>query len=276
MAEPVLLRMPFSHYCRKAEWGLTLAGVPYTTIDVKLVRMADLYRANPEGTVPVLKLGDDLHFGSHAVLRHAEAHQSPVAPSLYPPRVRAEVEAWESWVDSTVGSAVRREAYRALHAKPSLAKGHDLPLWMRLPFARRFYLTVLKLLKARRYDAEDRKALEAAIALTAQRLAATGTGYLYGSTPTAADVATAALLEPLVPIAAHLGYDKLPGWPAVAALVDRVRPSTTTCTKSRRITEADWREFERLNAVAKPVAMPGLRCECGVPDWKRIERTEPN
>jgi glutathione S-transferase len=269
VADPVLLRMPFSHYCRKAEWGLTLAGVPYATIDVKLVRMKDLYRANPEGTVPVLRLGDELHFGSHAVLRHAEAHRSPAAQSLYPPKVRAEVEAWESWVDSTVGSAVRREAYRALHAKPSLAKGHDLPLWMRLPFARRFYLTVLKLLKARRYEADDRTALEAAIDLTARRLGATGTGYLYGKTPTAADVATAALLEPLIPMATHLGYDRLPGWLAVAALVDRVRPAGTTRTASRRVTEADWVEFERLNREAKPVAMPGLRCECGVPDWTK-------
>ena len=48
MAEPpVLLRMPFSHFCRKAEWGLTQAGVPYRTLDVRLVRMRDQHRANP-------------------------------------------------------------------------------------------------------------------------------------------------------------------------------------------------------------------------------------
>jgi glutathione S-transferase len=261
--------MPFSHFCRKAEWGLTQAGVPYRTLDVRLVKMKDLFRANPEGTVPVLRVGDELLFGSHAVLRWAEAHKVPSAASLYPASIKAQVEAWEAWADSTLGSAVRREAYRALHESPSLAAGHGLPLWMRTPFARRFYLTVLKVLKARRYDAEDPVTIRAAVDTIAAQLGRTGTGFLFGAKPTAADLATAALLEPLVPAAALRGYQTLPGWKAVAQHVERVRPTATTRTTSHRITEKDWLEFEALNALAQPVAMPALRCECGVPDWTK-------
>ncbi|HJQ93893.1 MAG TPA: glutathione S-transferase, partial [Candidatus Thermoplasmatota archaeon] len=183
MAGPVLLRMPFSHFCRKAEWALTQAGIPYTTLDVRLVKMADQRRANPEGTVPVLRVGDELLFGSHAVLRWAEANKASPAPSLYPPDVRPQVEAWESWADTTLGSAVRREAYRALHDRPALAARHGLPLWMRTPFARRFYLGVLKLLKARRFEADDRSAVEGAVATIAAQLGRSGTGFLFGPQP---------------------------------------------------------------------------------------------
>lgn len=269
MAEPVLLRMPFSHFCRKAEWGLTQAGVPYRTLDVRLARMADQRRANPEGTVPVLRVGDELLFGSHAVLRWAEANKHRQAPSLYPPGVKAQVEAWEAWADQAFGSPVRREAYRALHAKPSLAGRHGLPLWMRTPYARRFYLTVLKLLKARRFEAEDAAAVRDGVATVVAQLGRSGTGYLFGSQPTAADHATAALLEPLVPAAAQRGHDKLPGWAQVEAYVARVRPATTSRAGGRAVREADWRDYERLNAAARPVAMPALRCECGVPDWTK-------
>lgn len=290
MAEPVLLRMPFSHFCRKAEWGLTQSGVAYRTLDVRLLRMKDQYRANPEGTVPVLRVdrtasasprpmrtGEaeppqaELLFGSHAVLRWAEANRAPGSSSLYPTGIKAQVEAWESWADTALGTAVRREAYRALHEKPSLAAGHDLPLWMRTPFARRFYLAVLKLLKARRFDLEDPKVVREAIGTIAGQLGRTGTGYLFGSAPTAADLATAALLEPLVPAAALRGYDQVVGWGHLVAFVDRVRPHRTTRVGGRRVRESDWQEFERLNALAKPVAMPALRCECGVPDWTKME-----
>lgn len=60
------------------------------------------------------------------------------------------------------------------------------------------------------------------------QLRKTATGYLFGAQPTAADFATAALLEPLVPAAAELGYADLPGWADVAAFVDRVRPARSS------------------------------------------------
>lgn len=262
-AQPTLLRMPFSHFCRKAEWALTAAGIPYRTLDVRLARMRDQYRANPEGTVPVLRVGDELLFGSQAVLRWADAHRAPGAPPLYPPARAAEVEAWEAWAGSALGPAVRREAYRALHRRPGLAARHGLPLWMRTPFARRFYLAVLKLLKARRFEEEDAGVLRDGVARVARRVESGG--FLFGPHATAADLATAALLEPLLPAAKLRGYAGLPGWGAVEAYVARVRPARTTRTAGRRVREADWRELERLNAAAPPAAMPGLRCECGVP-----------
>jgi glutathione S-transferase len=103
----------------------------------------------------------------------------------------------------------------------------------------------------------------------ADQLKRMGTGFLFAEHPTAADFATAALLEPLVPAAAQLGYDREPAWAAVVQLIGRVRPAATTRSGGKRIREADWQEWATLNATAPPAAMPALRCECGVPDWSK-------
>lgn len=242
---PVLLRIPFSHFCRKAEWGLTQAGIAYDALDVALWQMRHARRANPkEGTVPVLRLEDRLVPGSGDILRWADAHRAVGAPPLYP---SPEVAAWEHWADEEVGPAARREAYRALHAEPRLARGYGgAPRYLAWRGARRLYLGVLRHYKARRFEAGDPEALREAVARVAARLAERQTGFLFAEHPTAADLATAALMEPLLPIAELRGYAKLEGWPAVAAFVRRVRPGRTTLARRRGMRPWDWRAFERL------------------------------
>ncbi len=266
MADPVLLRLPFSHFCRKAEWGLTQAGVAYSTVDVGLFTLRDVRRVNPEGTVPVLRDGDRLVVGASNVLAWADARRV-VGPALYPAPLRAEVRAWEAWADATIGPVARREAYRALIADPRLARGHGLPFWSRTPAARRIYLGVLKTLKARRFEAADSAAMPVIVAHIQAQLA--GKPFLFGNEPTAADVATAAMLEPLVVSAPERGYARLPGWSDAVGLMGRVRPATTTRTASRKMRSLDWTRFITASKLTPIEAAPALRCECGVPDWTK-------
>lgn len=254
-AVPVLLRIPFSHFCRKAEWGLTQARIPYDALDVAVWQMRNAPRANPKGgTLPVLRIGDRLLMDSHDILVWADEHRDHATAALYPESCKLKVAGWESWAGTVVGPAVRRESYRALHEDPSLGKGYDLPLAMRLPIvARRMYLGILKHYKARRFEAEDPATLRQALARIAARLH--GHDYLFGPLPTAADIATAALFEPLTLIAERKGYAQEPGWETVKGLIDRVRPATTTLRGARPVRGRDWDEWEAV-AVHNPPMRP--------------------
>jgi glutathione S-transferase len=245
---PLLLRIPFSHFCRKAEWGLTQAGIPYDAVDVPLWRMRNAWRANPrQGTVPVLRTPEGLLMDSHDILVWADAHRAPGAPPLYPDGLRQEVEAWEAWAGDVVGPAVRREAYRALHRRPRAARAYGAPLYTAIPvLSRRLFLGVLKHYKARRFEAADPPAIRAAIDRTARQLTLTGTGYLVGRHPTAADHAVAALFEPLA--LAKEGYGG-PAWRLVEAYIERVRPRRTAIVGARGARERDWKEFEAAAAA---------------------------
>jgi glutathione S-transferase len=248
--EPVLLRIPFSHYCRKAEWGLTQAGIPYACLDVALRQMRHAARANPrQGTVPVLVVGQRVLPDSHDILVWADEHRATAARPLYPSAVKLRVADWERWADEEIGPATRREAYRALHDRPGLAAHYEVPFWFRLPPARRLYLGILKHYKARRFDAADPPAIQAALARVARRLRESGTGYLFGAHPTAADLATAALLEPLTMCAHERGHDRHPDWAFVRAFIERVRPPATTMVRRSRVRERDWRRLEALHAA---------------------------
>jgi len=243
-ARPTLLRIPFSHFCRKAEWGLTQAGIPYDTLDVALWQMKHARRANPkQGTVPVLRTTDEhVLMDSHDILVWAEAHRAASAMPLYPEGLRAQVEEWEHWAGDTVGPAVRREAYRVLHAHPGAARRYGAPLYFRFPFvAKRLFLAVLRHYKARRFEATDPPAIRAAIDKVARRLTTTGTGFLLGRDPTAADLAVAALFEPL---ALARGRYEGPALRLVEAYVARVRPVKTLRQVTRTVRERDWRGLE--------------------------------
>lgn len=233
MRRPTLLRIPFSHFCRKAEWGLTQAGIAYDTRDLQLWQMRHVHLLHPGGTVPVLRVGDRLLTDSHDILVWADEHRAAGAPALYPPAIAHQVVAWERWAGEALGPVTRREAYRQLHKRPALGRAYGLPFWMTLSPARRLYLAVLRHYKARRHEAADPQALREGLTRVAGQLARSGTPYLFGQQPTAADVTTAALLEPMQVVAAAGGYVDHPGWQEVAAYLQRVRPATTTVVRTR-------------------------------------------
>ncbi|MCA1810511.1 MAG: glutathione S-transferase family protein [Halobacteriales archaeon] len=251
-----LLRIPFSHFCRKAEWGLAQAGIPYDALDVPLWQMRHAWRANPrQGTVPVLRVPEGVLMDSHDILAWADAHRVPAAAPLYPDGLRAEVEEWESWAGDVVGPAVRREAYRALHRHPGAARAYGAPTYTRIPLlSRRMFLAVLRHYKARRFEATDPPLLRAAVDRAAHQLTLTGTGYLLGRHPTAADHAVAALLEPL---RLAKGYDG-PAWRLVSAYIERVKPRTTTLATARRVRRKDWDALEAAAKATPLAASPPL------------------
>lgn len=244
---PVLLRLPFSHYCRKAEWALSHCGIPYRTIDLGLKAMRHVKRANPvERTVPVLVDGTRVIHGSHPILRWADDNRKSDVPSLYPETIRKEVLAWEAWMDREIGPAVRREAYRTLAADPS-PYGRTQWQKLRLRLSRPLFRAVLGYLKGDQYEQEDPATLIRAIRRLTDALAETDKGYIFGKTISAADLTTAALLDPILPLGEARGYQIAQGWGEFNQYVRTVRPERTRRTTKRKITEDDWRAFEILN-----------------------------
>ncbi len=223
-AEPVLLRLSFSHYCQKAEWALSYHGIPYKTVDIPLTRMGRWMPALPDGTVPALVVGNSIVSGSEAIIRWADAHGRDKPPL----GADDDVARWESWADETIGPVARREAYRCIHDRPS---HYGTKRWLHAVFrlGRGQVLKIQKFYKSRRFDAADEEAVPEILARITAQLDATGTGYLFANRPTAADLATAALWKPMLPIFDHPAR-RLPEWDVVAEYVRRVKPASTTRT----------------------------------------------
>lgn len=253
---PVLLRLPISHYCRKVEWALSACGVPYATIDVSLKDWRKIRRANPvEKTVPVLATDQGLVHGSHAILAWADRQRRDEADPLFPKKHAKDVIAWEAWMDRDVGHVVRREAYRVLATSPEVyARGRWDRVRMRL--GRPLFRRILTLLKAERHEADDPRIVREAIERTIDRLRDNDTGYLYGDHVTAADLATAALLQPMVPIAEIRGFASIDGWGEFVQYVRTVKPGRLRRTAKRPAKEEDWKAFEVLNRADATIDRP--------------------
>jgi len=183
--------------------------------------------------------------GSDAILEWADKRRAFEAPPLYPAAQAKAVRAWESWADEVVAPVVRREAYRQLYEDPAPYAEADFPA-PRL--ARPLVLRVLKYYKARRFDETDPDDVRNSIPNIAGRLRATGSGYLFGDQCTAADIATAAFLEPLVPLGEARGYARTPGWSHITRFVERVRPTGTSCASVQRMRARDLRALPGVSS----------------------------
>ncbi len=250
---PTLVRIPFSHYCKKAEWGLTQVGLRYRTLDLLLGGMRYMERASPEGTVPMLVDGETPIYGSDLILRWAADRASPDTPPLYPAKWRSDVEAWELWADDEVGPVARREAYRVAHNQPFKLTRNPLvhgAAWA----ARGQTLGVLKFYKVRRFDESDSQAAPGIFRRIAQQLEESGTGFLFGPRPTAADIATAALVEPFTYAAPGRAYHEMEGWKETRDHLARVKPARTLRSGGRWMREKDWQWLEAMKPPAPLVS----------------------
>lgn len=236
---PILIRIPISHYSRKAAWGLAHAGIPYDTRDVWFRELVDFRHVNPANTVPVLEVDGQLICGSHAIMAWI-ARAAPDA-GLYP---SDEVAEREAWVDAVVGTWAQRVAYRTLHARPWKYSWNPA-YWLAGLAGKRLTLAVLKMYKARRFEEAD--AAEGADRLTqAADPLRDGRPFLFGPAPTAADFAQAALIEPIL-----RARDTLPDHPDRALLwahVKRVRPGSTR-VRRRRASKADHARWAAMPKV---------------------------
>lgn len=253
---PVLLRLPFSHYCRKAEACLSQAGIGYDALDVGLRRMPVPVAA---GTVPVLRVGDALLTDSADIVRWADRN---AAPGTVPLRASdPAVRAWMDWADEVVGPLARRQAYRCIHANPAAFTDRRL-LRLALRLGRPLVLRVLKAYKMRRFEEADRAEGPRVVARIADGLADAGTGHLVGDHATAADLTVANLVDPLVRVGAWAGLDREPGWGAVAAFVAAHRVPSTRRGR-RRARTRDLRAWAALGRTGEPTPTPGEAGETG-------------
>lgn len=245
MARPTLIRIPWSHFCQKAEWGLTQAGIRYDTLDVGVTGLRKIPRISSEDTVPVLLVDGRLIEGSDKILTWASENAAEGTSPLYPEALRAQVQEWEMWAGEAVGPATRREAYRVVYKRPNKVSRNPL-LHVALRVARPLVLNVMKYYKSRRFDEHDREAIPAIVANVSEELARQGTGYLVGTHATAADHAVAALLRPLIYTSGGHEHTASPGWPAIEDYVARVKPKKTSRVRRRAMTERQWRRIEAI------------------------------
>lgn len=245
---PALLRIPFSHFCKKAEWGLTQAGIGYDTLDMSPKGRMQIDRVAKHGRVPVMVVDGELIEGSDRILTWAAAHARPGTDALYPEAIRQQVQEWEVWAGEAVGPVTRREAYRVAYNQPSrLTRSRIVHLLARL--GRGQVLGVLKYYKVRRFDDHDRETIPKIVANVVAELRRQGTGYLVGTRPTAADVAVAALSQPLLYAEPARDYAALDGWDEFATFVRRMRPRRTTRRRRRWMTQRRWRQTEHALGI---------------------------
>ncbi len=250
---PVLLRIPFSPYCRKAEWALSQAGIAYRSLDVLPTGMTQIERANPHGMVPMMVDGDTPVFGSERITRWAADHARPDTPPLFPESWSQSIEEWEAWADNHIGPIARREAYRVAYNQPfKLTRKPLVRVVARV--ARPQVLGILKFYKARRFDDEDEQAIPELLARIGKQLDQSGTGYLFGPRPTAADLATAAMVETLTYAEPARKYAEMDGWMQATAHLERVRPAKLSRVGRRWIREKDWQWLESVKPDAPTIA----------------------
>lgn len=241
---PALVRIPFSHFCRKAEWGLTQAGIPYDGWNLLPHATLRLPPMTRHGLVPILLGQEGMIEGSDRILAWADQHAASGTPPLYPDRVADDVRDWEDWAGDVAGPVARREAYRVAHDDPGgFTDRRTIHAAARL--ARPYSLGILKHLKARRYEDEDAAAVPSIVERIVERLDTTGTGYLFTDHPTAGDIATAALMEPLVWASPGREYAGIEGWNRVQTFIGRVRPPSSTRRRSLWMRKKQWRVLGR-------------------------------
>lgn len=201
---PTLVTIRFSHFCEKARWGLTRAGVVYAEdYHSPLFHMGAVRRAGGKRTTPVLVLPARVLSDSTDILKYCDS----VGGALYPtePALRKEVEDWEDLFDETLGPAVRRLLYFQLFQVPShfvtdlfrSAAPANEQKWIgaSTPLVR---FLMKKGLKINAAAAERSRVKIEELLARVEPLLADGRRFLTGDRFTAADLTFASLFGPLV------------------------------------------------------------------------------
>lgn len=220
-ATATLVTIPFSHYSELARWGLDASGYAY----VERASMPGFHiltvmsatgswkpavraRAGSPWAVPMLVLPDGV------VVRdsHEIAKLATRSSSLYPDRVCDAIDEDLHYFHDRVGTISRRFAYYHLFSNLDAAQFADIatvngaPSWQiallgnEMAFSRvRAYISRgLGVNKERAARGEEY--ITAELDAVAGRLEKSGCAYLYGDTPTLADLSFASLMAPALGI----------------------------------------------------------------------------
>ena len=199
-----LYQFPISHYCEKVRWALQYKGLPYRTINLlpglHLLRTQGLA---PASSVPILRHGKTTIQGSAAIISYLDG-QFP-ENSLTPQDSSQQKSArhWEQFADETLGPHVRLICYEVLLKHPRVVIpffAYQGPWYGRLYLRAIFPKLASTMRKVMRINAENavqsRITLEKALDTLETQLSRSP--FLTGYTFTRADLATAALLAPLI------------------------------------------------------------------------------
>jgi glutathione S-transferase len=206
---PILVTIPFSHYCEKARWALRHARVDFIEEGhLPFASRVATWRHGKWSSVPLLARGGNGAgpplADSTEILRWAD-ERAPAGRKLYPadPALRREVCELEDRFDTVLGPHMRRLAYsyvlpdrKLLIEFSSGVPGYErASLRVLLPLARAAIKKGLKVDAAG--VARSREKIDAELAFVADRLAG-GKPYLVGDTFSAADLTFAALAAPML------------------------------------------------------------------------------
>jgi glutathione S-transferase len=206
MTTPLLITIPFSHYCEKARWALERAGVAFRESGhLPVLHVAPVRRAGGKRTVPLL-VADGRAIGDSTDILQWADRKAPPGRRLYGDdgAERREIEALEDFFDNKLGPDTRRWAYfYVLPRRDLLLRLADrgVPRWESfllpalLPFARAIMRRAMNITADGAQRSRDRidVAFEKVAALLAD-----GRPFLVGARPSAADLTFASLAAPVV------------------------------------------------------------------------------
>ncbi|MCA9594696.1 MAG: glutathione S-transferase [Myxococcales bacterium] len=205
MSQPYrLVTMGPSHFCEKARWALSRAGVPYQEErHVPLYHAPASYRAGGRRTVPVLVTDSGTIADSTGILELADRHSGG---RIYGEggNVRRLSRELEEKLDARFGPDTRRFVYfHILDDKQQVTQafGHGAPLSERAAFSVTYPLIKRLMKRSMRITAEASKRSHTRMNDTFSEmgeLLSDGRRYLTGDQLTAADITFAALAAPVL------------------------------------------------------------------------------
>lgn len=205
-AEMRLITIPMSHYCEKARWGLVRLGIAYREVrHLQVFHYPRTYWVSRGPSVPVLIDGDVVVADSTNILKYLERY-APPGMALYPddPVERARVNELEDLFDDVLGVESRRWVYFSFSAHPLQAvgiAGQGVPAaekWLAPLVYPLFRLLIRLLIKPTSANVDAGLNRVRDIVRKTDAMLARGQRYLLGSRFTAADLALACMMAPLV------------------------------------------------------------------------------